>query len=160
MMWNNLAIRYGLAAGIGTVAYFLLFYLISPRYMLAYWVWWSSIIIYVVAMVKSIKDEMARSRSSFGFREGLRASFLTFIIANAVFYLFYYLLFSVFDPQLVEMQRELMQNSPGLAGGMEGKSFEVTPGKTFFVFSYTLIGGFILSLVLAGLIVRNGISRQ
>ena len=48
--------QYGLLAGAATIAYFLLFYAFSKYTMLQHSVMWSSLAIYIVAMIKIALD--------------------------------------------------------------------------------------------------------
>jgi ABC-type nitrate/sulfonate/bicarbonate transport system permease component len=83
------------------------------------------------------------------FRRSLQSAFLVFVIANAIFYLFYYLLFSVFDPGLVDLQRELLAENPLWQDNNTEADLSVTIGRVIFSFAYSLIGGFILALLVS-----------
>ena len=72
-------IKYGLIAGVGTVALFLLFYLSEPAWMLSPYLWWGSLVIYIWAMAKAIKPA-AKIEIKLGLREG----FVVYAIANAI----------------------------------------------------------------------------
>ena len=135
----------GIAAGILTVGVFLLFYFIDRALLLNAWVWWGSLAIYLIFMFRTLRQVNTTS-----FRDSLQAVFLVFILANAAFYLFYYLLFSVFDPGLVDLQRQLLAEHPMWQEGNSDADLSVTPTRTLFSFIYSLIGGFILSLIVCG----------
>lgn len=92
MIKNSKAVRYGLIAGIGTVAYFLLFYFINPRLMFNPWVYWASLGIYLALMWKALLDEKQAANGPLAFKDSLRTAFYIFVIANFCYYLFYYLL--------------------------------------------------------------------
>lgn len=134
----------GITAGILTVGYFLLFYFIDRAFLLNPWVWWGSLIIYLVFMFRVVQQ-----LDTTAFRQSLQAAFLVFVIANAIFYLFYYLLFSVFDPGLVDLQRELLAENPLWQDGNTEPDLSVTIGRVIFSFAYSLIGGFILALLVS-----------
>lgn len=144
-MKNKTALLYGLFAGLITILYFILFYTINPRLMLGSLVWWSSLIFFLVAMVMAIK----KSDQTLGLRAALQTAFLVFIVANFLFYTFFYLLFGVFDPELVEVQKEMMKTNPAAAEQLRSKDFSVTLSGTFFNYLYSLIGGFVLALGIA-----------
>lgn len=159
------SLRYGLIAGIGTVAYLLLFYFISPRLMLSSWVMWGSMIIFIAAMVVACLQERAQMDRRYTFRSALRSAFLVYVIASAIYYLFYFLLFNVIDPDLVELQRALILENLEHYGNVLGEDnveemirryqeedLQVTFGNTVLDFAWGLIGGFIISLVVAGAI--------
>ena len=150
-MKNKTAILHGLLAGLITIIYFAVFYSISARTMLSPLVWWSSLIIYLVAMTMAVKKCAAQSDTFKGIRPGIQVAFLVFVLANFLFYLFFYLLFGIFDPSLVEVQKEMMAANPAAAEQLD-KDFSVTLSSTFFNFLYSLIGGFILSLGIAAVL--------
>lgn len=131
-------------AGVLTVGYFLLFYFINRALLLNPWVWWGSLTIYLVFMFRVVQQ-----LDTTAFRQSLQGAFLVFVIANAIFYLFYYLLFSVFDPGLVDLQGELLEGNPLWEGGNTELDLSVTMGRVIFSFAYSLIGGFILALLVS-----------
>lgn len=131
-------------AGVLTVGYFLLFYFINRALLLNPWVWWGSLTIYLVFMFRVVQQ-----LDTAAFRQSLQGAFLVFVIANAIFYLFYYLLFSVFDPGLVDLQGELLEGNPLWEGGNTELDLSVTMGRVIFSFAYSLIGGFILALLVS-----------
>ncbi|MCB0608428.1 MAG: DUF4199 family protein [Lewinellaceae bacterium] len=137
-------IRFGAIAGTATVVLFLLFYWIDRPLVNHPALWWGSMILYLVFMYRAVK-----SAAPGDFRSALQPAFLTFVVANALFYLFYYLLFGVFDPGLVDLQRETMVSDPRFGQAFENYDLKVTLGNTFFRYCYSLIGGFILSLGVA-----------
>lgn len=150
-MKNKTAIIHGLIAGLITILYFVILYAISPPTMLNPLVWWSSLIIYLVAMYLAIKKSSTQSTNFRGIQPGIKVGFLVFVLANFLFYIFFYLLFGVFDPSLVELQKEMMASNPSAAEQLD-KDFSVTLSSTFFNFIYSLIGGFILSLGIAAIL--------
>jgi hypothetical protein len=90
----------------------------------------------------------------------IRQAFLTFIIANAVYYIFYYILLNFIDQQLIALQFEILQErieNMGSAGenlksmykNTRPEDLTMTVGKTLFSFGRGLIGGFILSVIIA-----------
>ncbi|HQU59746.1 MAG: DUF4199 domain-containing protein [Phaeodactylibacter sp.] len=168
MMGNKTAVKYGLIAGIGTVAYFLLFYFISTRLMFSPWVYWASLGIYLALMWKALQDEKQDAAGPLAFKDGLRTAFLIFVIANVCYYLFYYLLFGLIDPDLIALQKTVMLESLQQAGSLlppeqqqemrrslESGALAVTPGSVFFTFVRSLIGGFILSAGMAVVVARQ-----
>ncbi len=168
MTLSNKAVRYGLIAGIGVIAYFLLFYFISPRLMFNPWVYWASLGIYLALMWKALQDEREEAEGPLLFRDGLRTAFLIFVIANFCYYLFYYILFGLADPGLIELQKTVMLESLGQASNLlpaeqqeemrrslESGGLDITPGRVFFTFVRSLIGGFILSAGMAVVVGRQ-----
>lgn len=127
-------------AGVGVIAYFLLFYAFGRSLMLHFGVWWSSLIIYMVAMMLAIR----KTRST-DLRQNIQAGFTTFLAANLLFYLFYYLLFTKLDPQLVDLQKSLLLESSKEGQALADQDLSVTAKGTLFAFLRSLIGGFIMA---------------
>lgn len=148
-MKNYSGLLYGLIAGLITVTYFLLFYTVNPRIMLGSIVWWSSLVIYLIAMVLAVKKRASKAENYITLRSALQTGFLVFVIANLLFYTFFYLLFGLFDPSLVDLQKEMMSANPAVADELNTKDFSVTLSGTFFNYLYSLIGGFLLALGIA-----------
>jgi hypothetical protein len=149
MTTKTLVIKYGLPAGVSVVAYFLLFYAFGREIMLNYGVWWSSVLINLVAMGLAVKNT-----PGFEFKDKLRSAFAVFAVSNALFYVFYYVLFGVIDPGLVELQYKTIAGNPLFGEQLDLKELSITPGRTFFFYCRSLIGGFILSAAVAGVINR------
>ncbi len=174
MIASNPSVKYGLIAGIGTVAYFLLFYFIRKPLLFNPFVYWASLGIYLALMWRALQEEQhaveagSTAGERLGFQAALRTAFLVFVIANLSYYLFYYLLYGLIDPGLIDLQREVMRESLKNAGkflseeqvaqmreSTEGDALIPTAGKVFFTFVRSLIGGFLLALGLAALAARR-----
>jgi len=166
-MLNNIAVKQGILAGVGTVAYLLLFYFISPRLMLNVGVLWSTLIIYFVFMYRAT-SKVREEADFFPFQLAVRPPFTVFVLATLIYYTFYYLMFNVFDPGLLEIQYDLMvenaQRLTDLVGENQLKEqveefsledLKVTFKNVALGASRSLIGGFILSLIYAGLLRRD-----
>ena len=167
MTASRAAVKYGLIAGIGTVAYFLLFYFINKKLLFNPFVYWASLGFYLALMWSAVQAEAAGKR--IGFQAALRAAFLVFVIANFTYYLFYYLLYGLADPGLIDLQREVMKESLERSGSMldeeqraamlesiKGDKLIPTVGNVFFTFVRSLLGGFLFALGMAGLASRRG----
>lgn len=165
---NANILKYGLLAGAGTIAYLLLFYFIDPRLMLSPWVSWSSLIIYIVAMVKAAMVERDASGGAFPFREALRPAFGAYVVASLVYVAFNYVLYNYVDTHLVEIQREVMvEQSKALAEKLgredmleQMENISVDDLRVGFRnstvgFLWSLIGGFFLSAIIALFIKRE-----
>jgi len=157
-----------LIAGIGTVLYLLIFYAISPRLMLRSWVLWGSLIIYLICMVLACYRERERIKGYYPLQSALKTAFAVFVAANVIYYAFYYVLFNIVDPGLVDLQRELMLESMDRNAGLIGKGnaeklmreyaegdLRVTLSQLALGFAQGLIGGFLLSLAVAGVMKRG-----
>lgn len=165
---NANILKHGLYAGAGTIAYLLLFYFIDPKMMLSPWVSWSSLIIYIVAMVKAAMVERDASGGAFPFREALRPAFGTYVVASLVYVAFNYVLYNYVDTNLVEIQREMMiEQSKVLAEklgredmleqmeNISADDLRVGFRNSAVGFMWSLMGGFFLSAVIALFIKRE-----
>jgi len=164
----NRNIKYGAFAGLVTIAYFLLFYAISPRLMLSSWVNWGSLLIYIGFMAMACHQERAELGREYDLKQALRTAFTVYVLASVLYYAFNYLMFNFFDPVLVEIQRELvLENLERMSGVLgednveqmqqqyEKESFELTLSNILLSFAWSLIGGFIISLALAAVMRRR-----
>ncbi|MEN0003454.1 MAG: DUF4199 domain-containing protein [Bacteroidota bacterium] len=160
-MYQNSGIRYGIIAGIAVIAYFLLFYVIDRPLMLHVGVSWSSLLVYGTFMVLACQ-QLAKRQPAADLKAYLKPAFTVFVIANAAYYLFYYLLFNAIDPSMVEVQRGLLEatlerydSSLGdavkkqLSEQIQSDNFGVSFQDAFFGFAWSLIGGFVLALGVA-----------
>ncbi len=165
-MQNTLAIKYGLIAGVGVVAYFLLFYFANIELFFNPIVNWGVLVVYLGGMVKACADQSKR-QPAFPFKDALRTAFLSFAIANVIYYIFNYLLYNVFDPSLVETQKEILVEQMGkMAGQLQlsdlkdqieefaKQDFRVTVRNSLMALAQSLVGGFVLSLGVAALMKR------
>lgn len=162
----ELNVKYGILAGGATIAYLLLFYLVNPKLMLNPTVLWSSLLIYLFFMFRACWEEQ-RKMENYSFRQALKSAFVVFVLANAMYYTYYFIMFNWLDPGLIEIQRELMgENLERFSGVLgEGNKTEmqrniledpltVTVERTFLSFGLGLIGGFALSIGIAGIVRR------
>jgi len=152
---NDKSLHYGLIAGIATVACFGLFYWIDKQLVINLWLWYGSLIIYIWAMYQASKAQFeSKEGQEIPFKTALRAPFLVFVVANAIFYLFYYLLCNYIDPEVVEIQMQRLLESE-FAKNLEGKDIDMSFSRLLFQYVQSLIGGFILSLAITGIVRRQ-----
>ncbi len=161
---KNISLRYGLIAGVGTVAYFLLFYFINPRLMFSPWVSWSSLLLFMAGMWYGCKAFYEEQKERSSFRLYIREAFAVYVVANLVYYVFYYLLIDVFDPSLVSIQAEMGMESlernkerldpkqyEQIKETLENKDLCLKLNDVFLAFGNSAIGGFIIALSVAGI---------
>ena len=119
-------------------------------------------------MWRALQEEAHAIGEGLDFQTALRTAFLVFAIANGIYYLFYYLLYGLIDPGLIDLQREVMRESLEQAEGflneeqriameesIEGNQLVPTVGKVLFTYAQGLLGGFIFSLGMAALASRK-----
>jgi Ca2+/Na+ antiporter len=148
---NSKTRTYGILTGAGTVLYLLLFYFVDRSLFLNGGVTWSSLIIYLIFMFKAVREVRDAQGGELEFREALKPAFTVYFIANVIYYSFLYLMFNFFDPELVELQREMLE-----AGGIptDGQNLEMSATVTFFAFLQSLIAGFAFSAAVAAILRR------
>ncbi len=147
--WRERSIKWGLIAGALTVAWLLVFYFIDPALMLRPWVLLATYVFYLVAMYRAAAPERSAELKDY-----LRPAFLTFVIANLVYYAFNYVMFAHFAPTLIELQAAELE-AAGRLGEIGGRdALVVTLGATALSYFSSLLGGFLLAGALA-LALRN-----
>lgn len=150
--------KFGLLAGVGTIAYFLLFYFAAKEIMLGPVVYYSSMIISLVCMYLAVNKEKELQEGRFTYRNALKPGFQVFVIASALYYIFYYLI-NQWDSSLIELQREMMKvwlekvtMKDQLAKALrelEIADLTVTPKRSLLGWARGAVGGFILAVALA-----------
>lgn len=156
-----------LAGGI-TIAYLLVFYFIDRQLMLNPWVIWSTLAIFIAFMIQACRREGEEYGKQYPFRTALRTAFQVYVVAALLYGAFYYIMFNFVDPGLADLQREMvlerLQGSTGALGEnntetllerFKEEDFGVTLGDSLLSLGWSLIGGFIVSLGVAGAMRRR-----
>jgi len=164
---QNQGVKYGILGGIGIILYMLLFFMIDKKMMLSPWVYWAGMIVYIVAMFKSIFALKEAKGGEITAQEGMKEAFTCFLVANLLFYTFYMVLFNWISPEMVDLQKnmslELLNSTESfyppekfveMKESMEAADFRVTLGGSLFGLAKGAIGGFILSFLM-GRLIRN-----
>ncbi|WP_236980892.1 DUF4199 domain-containing protein [Membranihabitans maritimus] len=163
---DNKAINFGLIAGGSVVIIMFVLDLINNRMLISTGMSYFPTLVLIIAMFLSVR-EAKKSTDYLPFSEAFKQSFLPFIIGNAIYMIFNYLLYNFIDPELADLakekaleifdsgvfnnfvdeeQRELMIES------IQENSFQSTLGQTFLGYLFSLvIPGAIVSLVLAAI---------
>lgn len=162
---NSSAVRYGLFAGLGTIAVMLLLYMIDAK-MIFGWALQATWLVYLFCMYKAVDDVKTENDGFISLREGFTAAFIVFAIANLMYIVFYYVLVNMIDPSLMEIQIqqgiEAVEKVAEFAGMSEEdlelaiieieKGMEPDIGQTFLGYAISLIGGAIPSIILAAIL--------
>jgi hypothetical protein len=113
------AIRYGLLGGVVVIFYFALLYVAMQNLFLSPLLQWGSMAAYLFFMWKATQEDVRLYGKSRDFREIVRTPFVTFLLINLCYWLFYYGL-HLFDPGLLlaEMSLELDMLKEQLAEGL------------------------------------------
>lgn len=165
-MQSNVAIKYGIGTGVGVVAYFLFFYLVSVRLFFNPFVAWGVLVVYLLGMALACRKQR-KAQGDFPFQMALRTAFLTFTIASISYYTFIYLLYNVLDTELVEIQKEILfeqmtamakrfelSDLKGQIQDFSNRDFSITVRNSLMALAQSLIGGFVLSLGIAAVMRR------
>jgi len=163
---NTHSIRFGFLAGIGTIAILLSAYFIDKKLMFNANIVWSTILFYIIGMTMAATEQRKDQGGFISFKEALRASFVVWVIANAIYHLFNYLQFNFFDLELLTIQKEhnleMLEQNPNLFGEeyMEAlvTNIEQTTyglGVTISAYIGSLIAGFIVAAIIARIVRRD-----
>lgn len=165
---NSNAVRYGLFAGLGTIAVMLSLYMIDAG-MIFGWALQSTWLIYVFCMYKAVDDIKSENDGFISLREGFAAAFVVFAIANLMYIVFYYILVNFIDPSLIEIQIEkgieAVEKVAEFAGmseeDLEKAIEEIEKGakpslvQTAFGYAVSLIGGAIPAIIIAAILKKE-----
>lgn len=164
-MNSNSVLKYGLLAGTASAAYLLIFYFINPKVMLSGWVYWTSWLLFFGFMYWAGRQKREAEGMQLNLKDGLRTLFSVFIIADIIYYIFYYLLFNVIDPDLHLVAKEIRLDSfeqikaqgidkygeesiDSLIKKASEQDYSISLTKLIVPFAYGVIAGFGASLLI------------
>lgn len=101
------SLNYGLIGGMAAIALGLLYYLLNVRGFISYGAWFSYLAL-AATMVMAAKAQRAEQDGYLEFREGLKTTFLVWVIGSALLSFFHYALYNFIDPELADVQREVV----------------------------------------------------
>lgn len=123
-----------------TVAWVGGFYWFDRASILQAWIPLSATLFYLVAMYLA-----AAPTGGTRFLPYLRSAFVVFIVANLIYYSFYFVLFKYIDPGLVEVQAAQLE-AEGVLRDIGGRAaLQVRLGTTLQSYFFSLLGGFVLA---------------
>jgi len=139
-------IIYGIIAGLVSVIFLGSFYLIDKANFLNPLIYWCSLLIPVIAMVKATRKVKELGDGNLDKVVAIRTGFLTWIFALLIFQAFVFLMFQN-DLELTEIQREIMRE---VRGEEEAKKIlQITFGQIFQQTIIMLLPGFLFSFMVA-----------
>jgi len=151
----------GVVAGVLTCLIYFGIYKVSVEGMLSTLTFFGTGIIYLAAMFGVNLWWKNNHNGVLPFRQAIRFSFITFLIANLIYHTFYWWLVNQ-DPTIIEIQSQLYEQFGGeeLAAQMEPKDptqidTKVSIGSMLMQYAWKSIFGFILSLIIALLVKQN-----
>ncbi|NNE29667.1 MAG: DUF4199 domain-containing protein, partial [Saprospiraceae bacterium] len=104
-MTSKLAIYGGVLTGLITVLSFFVAYTVSPETMLSIGFYWASLVFYALGILLVLLRVKNQQNGLLLFKQALRDGFIVFLIANLLFFIFYFWLFKQ-DPGLLDIQLE------------------------------------------------------
>jgi len=161
-MRSDQALKYGILAGFITILYLTGIYLYSEislekQLMVHPYVTFSRQLIYLVFMFLAIKNTVNKEVNS-ALSEYIKPAFVTFLVANLIFYIFYYVMFRYIDTGLMDASMEYMnefvpehkeQGIPGRENPLAEVKRGISLSSTIFAYVREIILGFVLSGLLA-----------
>lgn len=155
----------GIVVGLLTILIFFIVHQIEPKWMLNPLLYWGSLLLYLLGMLGATLLEKRQNQGVLSFRAALRSGFLTFLVANVIFFAFYYYMFAVYNTDLPNLQKEIYQSyyEQRFSANelrkhlqqLEESDFSVTLQSLPVGFAYGAIGGFFMALIIA-LLVKQG----
>ncbi len=148
--WRALGRKWGVIGGALRIGLFVLMYFLGREAMLARELWLGSMLIYAWAMYQAQKEVEGDDLRAY-----IQPGFLVFVMANALFYVFYYLMFTSIDPSLVDLQVEMLE-AKGMLKEAGGRAAVTPTAKaTFFDYVRSLIPGFVLAAAIGWVLRRQ-----
>ncbi len=153
MIW-----RYGFLAAALNIGLYLAAYLMQPEWLFHPILPWIGWILLIVPVYRACQLEK-QGRPDYPFRKALQTIFGIIVLATASFQLFYQLLIHWIDPGLIVLQANVMNQTAERMGdyiGLDPRDLRVRPedlafnfGASFLYFCRSLLGGFLVAVVLA-----------
>ena len=168
-MPQNTGLKFGIYLGVFLSLYSLFSYLINPKWMFtgaAY----LTFLFPIIAMYFAAREERTKNEGLLSFGEGLKATFLTYVIGKLIHTIFIYLMLNHIDPSLMEVMKEVSIEQAEWVAGIVGaeeqlddlpdkldeQAFEMNFSLLFMDYLMSLIiPGFLLALVIAAITKRD-----
>ncbi len=165
-MKDNHAIKFGVISGVATVIFLFLFYWIEKELMLSPGIIWSTTFLYFIGMYMAPLELRNENGGYLDYKTALRASFIVWVIANAIYHAFQYILYNFLDPEMLSVQKNYMHKNMGVLEGAVSEEYLETfsenlellnydLGTVIFTYFSSLVAGFIFSAVIARMVRRN-----
>jgi len=165
-MENNHAIKFGIFAGVGTVVFLFLFYWIEKTLMLSPSVIWSTIFLYLIGMYMAAVEVRKENEGYIDFRTALKAAFLVWVIANAIYHAYNYLLYNFLDKDMINVQKRYMSEQMAELEGVISEKYLEELNQNVEILTYdlsqvistyatSLIMGFLIAMIIARMVRRK-----
>ncbi len=176
-------IKWGIITGIVTIVIYLIAYLIGYETFFNTGIFWITTLFYIFTMYMASREARNKfmethdlTEEPYPFNIALQPPFLTFLIANILYYLFNYVMFVYVNPELPDIQKEIALETMDkamnamsafmdedqieeMAEAIEEQDLTVTLASTLLSLARSLLGGFLLSAIFALIFKKNQIQR-
>lgn len=176
-------IKWGIITGVVTVTIYIVAYLTGYKVFFNTGIFWVTTLFYFFTMYMASREARNKFMAShdlteepYPFNMALQPPFLTFLLANIIYYFFNYIMYVFVNPDLPAIQKtitletmEKMMDSMAafmneeqieeMVEAMEEQDFTVTLGSTLMGLARSLLGGFLLSAIFALIFKKNQIQR-
>lgn len=142
----------GIYTGLAIIVYLLIFYFIDHSLIVNPFVYWGTLLVAGIGMASAVKKVRSEQGERIEKRDALKIAFLVYVIAMAFFYVFFFAMLRYIDPSLVEFQKAAMEKA---GQDVSGVDFTMTLGKTVSGYIISLIGGFLVSYLMATVMKRD-----
>ncbi len=165
---NNFSVKYGVLGAMALIVATLVLWFISPKALLN-WSSWAGLIIFVYSLYLTGKEAKWRNEGFISFGDMFKYMFLTSVVFAIIGVLFNHILFNIIDPGLADVQKEMamegIEKMRDLMGdsemveameeSMEAESFALTPMKSLISLVSYIIGGAIVSAIMAAIMKKK-----
>jgi len=169
---KNHGISNGLIAGLVGIVLYLGYYFINPDLLFNFWLGFIvGLAVWIYFMRKAGMDTKADNGGFLTFKEGLKPTFLTFVVGSLLTVLFSYVLFNMIDPSLNDLMKEksleMAEKMSSMFGAseeaveamreqMEEQDMSMSIGRLVQQYLIGLIfPGFILALIISAVIKKK-----
>ena len=142
----------GIYTGLAIIVYLLVFYFIDRSLIVNPFVYWGTLLVAVIGMASAVKRVRSAQGEKIEKKEALKTAFLVYVIAMAFFYVFFFAMLRYIDPSLTALQKAAMEKAGQDTSQID---FTMTIGKTISGYVISLIGGFLVSYLLASVMKRD-----
>jgi hypothetical protein len=140
--WQKEGLINGLAAGGLTILFILLLHTIDRAWGANRWVIYATFGIYLVFMYRAGRHESGENLLMYA-----RPVLLCWIVANLLYYPFFFWFVTYYDPGLVAIQAADMQAAG--YGEITAEEMRITAGGTLRMFLYSIFPGMILTILVS-----------
>lgn len=165
-MKDNYAVKFGLLAGLGTIIFLFLFYWIDKKLILSPEIIWSTMLLYLIGMYMAPVEERKINEGYLDFKTALRSAFIVWIVANAIYHSFNYILYNFLDSEMLNIQKQYVRDNMGNLEGLMGEeNYELFMenidqmnynfSTVLMAYLTSLFGGFIIAAIIGRMVRRK-----